>query len=64
MGVPMPNVPRVAMISSRGSNGEGDVIDGAAAAGPLVPSCPFCARLCLILADARSGLVDIEFAKS
>ena len=28
-------------------------IDGASSAGPLVPACPACIRMCLILAEAR-----------
>jgi glutathione S-transferase len=52
-GVPIPNVPRIAVLSARASDGEGDAIDGPSPEGPLMPYCTYCIRLCLVLAEAR-----------
>ena len=50
---PMAGVPRKAVLSHRASYGAGAVVDGESPLGPLVPFCPYCMRLGLILAEAR-----------
>ena len=53
-GLSVPGAPRIAMLSARASDGDPlDPIDGVAPEGPLAPSCTYCIRLCLILAEAR-----------
>ena len=53
-GLSVPGAPRIAMLSARASDGDPlDPIDGVSPEGPLAPSCTYCIRLCLILAEAR-----------
>ena len=52
-GLPAPNVPRIAMLCSRASDGGEASTDGTSPMGPLMPFCSHCLRLCLILAEAR-----------
>ena len=56
VGLLVRGVPRVAVLSSRASNGNGDDMDGPSAAGPLMPFCPYCTRLCLVLAEVGHTL--------
>ena len=41
-----------ALLSGRASYGLGDVVDGASPLGPLMPFCPYCLRLGLLLSEA------------
>ena len=51
---PKAGIPIKAVLSSRASYGSGDVLDGESAMGPIMPFCPFCMRLGLMMRE--SGL--------
>ena len=48
----VPGVPRKAVLSYRASYGSGDALDGPSQLGPIMPFCPYCHRLGLLLAEA------------
>jgi hypothetical protein len=51
-GLPAPGRPIKAVLSSRASYGSGDVLDGDSALGPVMPFCPYCMRLGLMMQEA------------
>ena len=51
-GPPKPGRPYKAVLSARASYGKGDVLDGDAALSPVMPFCPYCLRLGVMMSEA------------
>ena len=51
-GVPKPGMPFKAVLSVRNSYGSGEGSDGDAPLGPVMPFCPYCARLGIMMREA------------
>ena len=58
-GPPKPGVPYKAILSGRASYGTGAVVDGDRPLGAIMPYCPYCARLSLLMLESGMDFVPI-----
>ena len=58
-GPPKPGVPYKAILSGRAAYGTGHVLDGDRPLGPLMPYCPYCCRLTLLMLESGMEFVPI-----
>ena len=56
---PKPGVPYKAILSGRAAYGAGHVLDGDRPLGPLMPYCPYCCRLTLLMLESGMEFVPI-----
>ena len=60
----VPGIPKKAVLSYRASYGSGDALDGSSQLGPIMPFCPYCHRLGLLLAESgiafETYLIDMR----
>ena len=56
---PKPGVPYKAILSGRAAYGTGHVLDGDRPLGPLMPYCPYCCRLTLLMLESGMEFVPI-----
>ena len=58
-GPPKPGVPYKAILSGRAAYGTGHVLDGDRPLGPIMPYCPYCCRLSLLMLESGMEFVPI-----
>ena len=58
-GPPKPGVPYKAILSGRAAYGTGHVLDGDRPLGPIMPYCPYCCRLTLLMLESGMEFVPI-----